>query len=140
MKKTKLSSCAIVFVTNDIEKTANYYRNVLGFRVVEHYDRKEKFAALYLDSVEIILVQAQFGSIQSNQVRYGAGFDAYLVPESPEAVEIFYDEIRTNGAKITQKPAMTTYGSLEFVFEDIEGRLIGVGCIKNEATFLGEIG
>ena len=140
MNNAKLNSCAIVFVTTDLGKTSNYYRDVLGFRVVEHHGRKEKFAALYRDSVEIILVQAQFGSIQSNREKYGAGFDAYLVPESPEAVEAFYEEIRARGAKITQQPGITTYGSLEFVLEDIEGRLIGVGCIKNEATFYGEIG
>jgi len=140
MDEAKLSNCAIVFVTLEIAKTATYYQDVLGFKVVEHYDRQEKFAALYRDSIEIILVQAQFGSIQSNRERYGAGFDAYLVPESPEAVEAFYKEIRARGAKIAQKPGMTTYGSVEFVLEDIEGRLIGVGCIKNEATFFGEIG
>jgi len=140
MNNAKLNSCAIVFVTTDLGKTSNYYRDVLGFRVVEHHGRKEKFAALYRDSVEIILVQAQFGSIQSNREKYGAGFDAYLVPECPEAVEVFYEEIRARGAKIAQQPGMTTYGSLEFVLEDIEGRLIGVGCIKNEATFFGEIG
>jgi len=120
MNNAKLSSCAIVFVTTDLVSTSNYYRDVLGFKVVEHYDRQEKFAALYRDSIEIILVQAQFGSIRSNREKYGAGFDAYLVPESPEAVETFYEEIRARGARIAQRPDMTSYGSLEFVLEDIE--------------------
>jgi hypothetical protein len=39
MKPPELSSCAIVFVTPEIEKTAGYYRDVVGFRVVEHFDR-----------------------------------------------------------------------------------------------------
>jgi catechol 2,3-dioxygenase-like lactoylglutathione lyase family enzyme len=140
MVNSKLSSCAIVFVTADIEKTAGYYRDILGFRVVERYDRQEKFAALYRDSVEIILVQLQFGTVRSNRVNYGAGYDAYLVPENPAAVEAFYSEIYARGAKIIQAPAMTSYGSLEFVFEDMDSRLIGVGCIRNEATFFGEVG
>ena len=138
MSNSKLSSCAIVLVTPDIESAARYYREVLGFRVVEHYEQAEKFAALYRDSVEIVLVQAQFGKVQPNRARYGAGFDAYLVPESPRAVDEFYEEIRARGAKIVQPPARTAYGSREFVLEDIDGRLIGVGCIQDEATFFGE--
>jgi uncharacterized glyoxalase superfamily protein PhnB len=140
MKKATLSSCAIVLVSGEIEKAASYYRDVLGFRVVEHYDFEEKFATLYRDSVEIIFVQAKFGIVQSNRTRYGAGFDAYLVPENPEAVQAFYTEIRDRGAKIVQEPTLTTYGSLEFVFEDLEGRLIGIGCIKDEGTFFGKVG
>ncbi len=140
MPQPTLSSCAIVFPTANIQKTADYYRDVLGFRVVEHYDRQEKFAALYRDSVEILLVQSRFGTVVSNRDRYGAGYDAYLVPESPEAVISFYEEIRDKGAKILQPPELTSYGSIEFVLEDIDSRLIGVGCIKEEKTFFEGIG
>jgi catechol 2,3-dioxygenase-like lactoylglutathione lyase family enzyme len=137
MSNSKLSSCAIVLVTPEIEKTASYYRGILGFRIVQHYNRQEKFAALYRDSVEIVLVQAQYGSVRSNLVNYGAGYDAYLVPENPDAVEAFFLEIQARGAKIMQPPAVTSYGSLEFVFEDIDGRSIGVGCIRDDDTFFG---
>jgi uncharacterized glyoxalase superfamily protein PhnB len=137
MSNPKLSSCAIVLITPHIENAANYYREALGFRVVEHYEQPEKFAALYRDAVEIVLVQAQFGTVRSNRAQYGAGFDAYLVPGSPRAVDEFYEEIKARGAKIVQPPAMTAYGSQEFVLEDIDGRLIGVGCIQDEAVFFG---
>ena len=140
MNKSKLSSCAIVLVSGKIEKAASYYRDVLGFRIVEHYDFEEKFAALYRDSIEIIFVQAKFGTMQSNRARYGAGFDAYLVPENPEAVQAFYTEIQNRRAKIVQELTLTAYGSLEFTLEDIEGRLIGIGCIKDERTFFGKVG
>ncbi len=137
MNNPKLSSCAIVLVTPGIENTASYYRDVLGFRVVEHYAQPEKFAALYRGSVEIVLVQSQFGTVRSNRAQYGAGYDAYLVPENPAAVDSFYAEIKARGAKIAQPPAKTAYGSREFVIEDIDGRLIGVGCIEDEAAFFG---
>lgn len=127
----------MVLVTPRIENTAGYYRDVLGFRVVEHYAQPEKFAALYRDAVEIVLVQSQFGTVRSNRAQYGAGYDAYLVPESPAAVDTFYAEIKARGAKIAQPPARTSYGSREFVLEDVDGRLIGVGCIEDEATFFG---
>ncbi len=135
MPNAKLSSCAIVFVTPNIELTAQYYHDVLGFRVVEHYQRVEKFAALYRDAVEIVLVQAAYGTVQSNQTRYGAGYDAYLVPESIEAVRAFHDEIAARGALIVQPPVLTSYGSIEFVFEDCDGRRLGVGLIRDETVF-----
>jgi len=137
MGKSRLSSCAIVFVTPDIESAATYYQDILGFRVVEHYDRQEKFAALYRDAVEIVLVQAQHRTVKSNLENYGAAYDAYLVPESVEAVDAFYLEIRAKGAKIVRPPTMTAYGSREFMFEDIDGRLIGVGRIRDKETFFG---
>jgi len=135
MNPSKLAASAIIFVTSEVEKTAAYYRDVLGFRVVEHYDLPEKFAALYRDVVEIVVMQALHGTVRSNRANYGAGFDAYLVPETLEAVTGFHDEIEAKGAKIVQPPALTAYGSLEFVFEDIDGRQIGVGLIKNEEVF-----
>jgi catechol 2,3-dioxygenase-like lactoylglutathione lyase family enzyme len=137
MSNPRLSSCAIVFVTPDIEKTARYYHDILGFRVVEHYHQQEKFAALYRDAVKVLLVQSQYGIVKPNRENYGAGYDAYLVPETVEAVNAFYLEIKAKGARITQPPAMTSYGSCEFVFEDTDGRLIGVGRITDEEMFFG---
>ena len=135
MLASKLSSCAIVFVTRDLVNATRYYRNVLGFRAVEHNGRAEKFTALYRDAVEIILVQAQHGTLQPNQAAYGAGYDAYLVPESLTAVQAFHDEIKSKGADIVQSPSPTSYGSLEFVFADCDGRLIGVGLIRDMNIF-----
>jgi len=135
MSPSKLTSCAIVFITPDLGNATRYYRDVLGFRAVEHTARAEKFTALYRDAVEIVLVQSRHGNIQSNQSAYGAGYDVYLVPESLAAVQAFHDEIKSKGATIVQPPVLTSYGSLEFVFEDIDGRLIGVGLIRDEDVF-----
>jgi catechol 2,3-dioxygenase-like lactoylglutathione lyase family enzyme len=135
MNFSKLNSCAIVFVTPDLGNATRYYRDVLGFRAVEHGGRAEKFTALYRDAVEILLVQAQHGAIQSNHAAYGAGYDAYLVPESLAAVQAFHAEIKSKGAAIVQPPTLTSYGSLEFVFSDCDGRWIGVGLIRDTDIF-----
>ncbi|MFB3895044.1 MAG: VOC family protein [bacterium] len=132
---SRLVNLAAVFVTPDIKRTAIYYRDILGFRVVEHYDNAEPFAALYRDEVEIIIVRSQFGEVLSNQKRFGAGYDVYLSPESVEGVDTLYSEFKEKGAKIVSSPALTPYGSREFVIEDIDGRLIGIGCIKHRDVF-----
>jgi len=77
---TRLTNAAVIVVTPDARATAAWYRDILGFRVVEHYDAEEAFAAAYRDSVEIVFVQATRGELQPNRVRHGAGFDVYLSP------------------------------------------------------------
>jgi len=115
LSRAKLDNAAAVFITPDIRRTAAYYREVLGFAVVEHYDAEEVFAAIYRDSVEILLVQARHGEFQPNAVRYGAGYDIYLDPDSVEGVDSVSEELKAKGARIVREPAMTPYGTYEFV-------------------------
>jgi catechol 2,3-dioxygenase-like lactoylglutathione lyase family enzyme len=135
MSYSRLSNGIIVFVTSDVRKTATYYQDILGFRAVEHYDKEEPFAALYRDAAEIVIVQAKYGDVVSNRVRYGAGYDAYLDPESVEDVDVLYADLKEKGATIISPPAVTAYGSYEFVIEDIDGRLIGIGKIRDSEVF-----
>jgi catechol 2,3-dioxygenase-like lactoylglutathione lyase family enzyme len=138
MSQARLVNAVVVFIAPDARKTAKYYRDVLGFRVVEHFDKEESFAALYRDEIEIIVVQSRFGNVTPNQLRYGAGYDAYLDPEDPEDVDTLYTEWTQKGAKIVHLPRLTSYGCYEFVLEDIDGRRIGVGRIKDSNLFFRE--
>jgi len=140
MSPAKLVNAVITFITTDVEKTATYYHYVLGFRLVTHYDNAEPFAAMYRDSVEIVVVQAKFGEILPNRTRFGAGYDAYLDPDTVGGVDEFYKEWKEKGARIAVEPFVTPYGSYEFVIEDIDGRLIGVGRIKEKEVFFGPSG
>jgi len=135
LRKARLNSAAAVFITPDVRRTAEYYRDVLGFRVVEHYDAEEAFAAIYRDSIEILLVQARRGEFAPNRVRYGAGFDIYLAPGTLQGVDALHAEWKAKGARIQHEPAMTSYGTYEFVVEDADGRLIGIGQIRDPETF-----
>jgi catechol 2,3-dioxygenase-like lactoylglutathione lyase family enzyme len=135
MAEYKLVNCAAVLVVPDVRKTADWYREKLGFRVVEKFDSPEPFAAIYRDSIELVLVQSKFGAVERNRIRYGAGYDAFLAPESPEGVDGVHAEFAGRGVRIVQAPAWTPYGVYEFVFEDADGRWIGVGCIRGAASF-----
>jgi len=75
------------------------------------------------------------GTIESNMRKYGNGFDAYIDTDTIEGVDIIYKEFTKKGVKILSEPKMTDYGSYEFVFEDIDGRNIGMGLIKNEKEY-----
>ena len=135
---SKLVNCAPVFVCPDVKKTAVYYKNILGFKSVEHFDHKEPFAALYRDAVEIIVVQSRFGEVLSNRKRHGAGYDVYLDPEEVEGVDMLYTELKDKGARIVRSPHRTPYATYEFLVEDIDGRIIGIGRIEDKKKFFGE--
>jgi uncharacterized glyoxalase superfamily protein PhnB len=135
MERAVLDNIAPVLVSSDLRRTAEYYRDVLGFELVENYENVEPFATLYRDSVEIVVVQAARGRVESNFARYGAGFDVYLDTDELSGVDLFYEELLERGARIAAAPAMTPYGSYEFVLEDIDGRRIGIGRIKDEGVF-----
>ena len=139
MAKVKLDNGVIIFISPDIEKTVTYYQDIFGFKAVTHYENEEKFAALYRDNVEIIVVQSRKGDIISNLERYGAGYDAYLDPEDIKGVDAIYDELNQKGADIITEPTVTSYGCYEFAVKDTDGRLIGIGKIKDNNTFFKSI-
>ncbi|MGC9974852.1 MAG: VOC family protein [Gaiellaceae bacterium] len=133
--KARLDNIAPVLVSPDVRRTAGFYCDVLGFEAVEHYEAPEPFVTLYRDSVEIVVVQAAHGQVESNVVRYGAGYDVYLDSEDLAGIDLLYDELIAKSAHIVSEPKLTPYGSYEFVLEDIDGRRIGIGRIKDKDVF-----
>ena len=76
-----------IFHVPDIKKTAEYYVRKLGFSAVEYLNCKEPHICLYLDKIEIILLQANTDRIQTNRDLYGYGYDAYLYTDDQKSLE-----------------------------------------------------
>ena len=130
----RFRNIAPVFVSANVQATVNYYVEVLGFKYSKHFDKRDVFASIYRDKVEIIVVQRRTGEVQSNETRYGAGYDAYINPSTLEGVEQIYQEYREKGVLLLTSPHRTEYGSVEFAIEDIDGRRIGIGLISDTET------
>ncbi len=124
-----------VFVADNVKKTLEYYANTLGFKYSDHTDSAERFATVYRDSIEIILVEKKKGAVASNMGRYGNGEDAYICPDTVESVDELYNEFAQKGVKIINKPELKPYGSYEFKIEDIDGRQIGIGRVADRERF-----
>ena len=88
--RARLVNVAAIFVAPNLKRTVEYYRDVFGFELFEHHEAADAFATLYRDSVEIVVVQARFGEVESNTARYGAGYDVYLDPEDVAGVDALY--------------------------------------------------
>lgn len=113
-----------VFPVPDIGKTAEYYRQQLGFRRVDYLDAKEKHICLYRDGVEIILTDSGGRKVIPNRELYGYGGDAYVIVREQELLQREYEE---KGVKIVRSLHKTDYHNREFVIEDIDGRWIYFG-------------
>lgn len=112
-----------VFPCEDIEKTAEYYERVLGFRAVKYLDVSEPHICLYRDKIEIILTCAN-NSVKPNHLLYGYGYDAYFYTREQEQL---FEEFSKNGAKVEKPLCTTDYRNREFVVEDVDGRWLAFG-------------
>ena len=119
-----LYSLLAVFPTPNIEETAKYYNEIMGFRIVKYLDAKEPHICLYRDCTEIVLTQANSKKVFPNRELYGYGNDAYFITDNQEALQ---NEFMSKGAKIVRLLHKTDYSNLEFVLEDIDGRWIAFG-------------
>jgi predicted lactoylglutathione lyase len=124
-----------VLISDDVQRTIEFYAKKLGFQFADHQDKDENFASIYRDSIELIIVKRRKGEIQSNNERYGKGFDAYFIPRTEKEVDDFYEEFSNNDVKIIEKPRITSYGCYEFEFQDIDRRNIGIGIIVNREVY-----
>lgn len=116
------SSC--IFPTPDIQRTAAFYQEKLGFRAVAYLESDQPHICLYRDGVEIILTQADSAAVKPNRILYGYGYDAYLYTCSQAALQ---ETFRAAGVKLVKPLARTDYGNTEFVLEDIDGRWLAFG-------------
>ena len=117
-----MSHC--VFPCPNIELTASFYVNALGFRAVEHLAAREPHICLYRDDTEIILTSANTERVFPNRELYGYGYDAYFITKNQEELQ---NEFVHNGAKLVKPLQLADYNNLEFVIEDIDGRWLAFG-------------
>ena len=120
-----LIGLSAILPCEDIEKTAEFYENKLGFTSKKYLEAKEPHICLYRDSVEIILIKILKGTFRPNHTLYGYGYDLYFYTKDQERFE---QELSKNGVKFIKRLNVTDYNNKEFVIEDCDGRYIAFGC------------
>lgn len=105
------------FVVPDVTSAAEYYRDVLGFRILGYFQDPPVFAMVARDAVEIHFGKADDGAAASPNVlrRRGLGLDAYIWVNDLDAL---HAELKGRGAKIIEAPAVRVYKCYEMVVED----------------------
>lgn len=113
----RLTMVSPQFIVPDVTSAAEYYRDVLGFRILGYFQDPPVFAMVARDAVEIHFAKADDGAAASPNVlrRRGLGLDAYIWVNDLDAL---HAELKGRGAKIIEAPAVRVYKCYEMVVED----------------------
>lgn len=112
-------SVAPQFVVRDVVKTAEYYRDQLGFTILGFFADPPIFAMVARDSVEIHLGKCDGEVVQVNEsVRNGLGTDAYIWVSDVQGI---FDELSKKDVEIVDGPIKRVYDVTEVVIKDCNG-------------------
>lgn len=107
------------FVVPDVVKTAEYYRDKLGFEILGYFLDPPVYAMVRRDSAEIHFGKADGEQIQTNEmVRKGLGTDAYIFVTD---VNGLFEEFTRNGVEIVGGPTKRPYDCVEITVKDCNG-------------------
>jgi predicted enzyme related to lactoylglutathione lyase len=113
------------FVVPDVVTAAEYYRDVLGFRIRGYFLDPPIYAIVARDSVEIHFGKADTGTAASpNTQRREGSIDAYIWVND---LDPLYAELKERGAKIVKPPVTQVYKCYEMIVEDALGFRLAFG-------------
>ena len=130
---TTISFVAAVpqFTVPDLVRTAEYYRDVLGFQIAGYWDGERVslvpetppvFAIVWRDQVQVFFNRADQPDVR---IRPAEGApDAYL---RVIGIDALAEELRTRGADILDGPEDRVYGQRELVVTDCNGLILCFG-------------
>jgi predicted enzyme related to lactoylglutathione lyase len=116
-RKAELKSVAPQLVVTDVVKTAEYYRDVLGFTILGYFGEPPIYSIVRREGVEIHFGRGETGGVSNRSVRSGS-FDLYIWVSDIEAI---FKELTAKGADIIEGPVRRVYESVEVVVNDCNG-------------------
>lgn len=122
-KKTQFRTVMPVLIVDNLEKTAHYYQDILGFHIDFIWESPSGFASLSRDDIAINLKQSNPpGQGRSN--KEGKGVDIYFCVSD---LDILLKEFREKNARIVMEPTNQVYGVRELYVEDCNGYVLCFG-------------
>ena len=122
--RPKMIGIAPQIVVPDVTKTAEYYRDVLSFRIIGYFLDPPVYAMVEREGVQIHFAKSDSSEIKVNEdVRKGTTDFVIWVPE----IDAFFDELKLRGADIVEGIVKRVYGSREFIVRDCNGYKILFG-------------
>jgi len=118
----RFDSAVPQFTVPDVVRTAEYYRDVLGFQIAGYWSTPPVFAIVWRDKVEVFFNQAR--GTEARTGRAPGAYDAYLRVAGVEALAA---ELRARGADIVEGPVLRVYEQRELVVRDCNGLVLTFG-------------
>jgi hypothetical protein len=119
------------FTVPDLVRTAEYYRDALGFQIAGYWDGEQVTLAADPPPVFAIVrrdhVQVFFNRADQPDVRTGRAQGAYDAYVRVTGIDALAEELRTRGADILDGPEDRVYGQRELVVRDCNGLVLAFG-------------
>jgi predicted enzyme related to lactoylglutathione lyase len=118
--KEQLKSVSPCLLVDDVVKSAEYYRDVLGFHFDRYWGEPPCFVILLRDSIEISLSNpGGSGFVRPNRkVHRDTPWDTYVWVND---LSTLHQELQSKGAKVIRGPEETFYHAREIEIEDCNG-------------------
>lgn len=124
MNRPKLIGIAPLLVVPDVVTTACYYRDILGFKIIDYFLDPPVYAMVEREGFQIHFAKSDQAVIYTNENMRKATPDLILwVPE----IDAFYEELKSRNADIVEGIVKRVYGSREIILRDCDGHKILVG-------------
>lgn len=126
-QKARLLGINPYFLVDDVYKSAEYYRDVLGFSFDQFWGEPPRFVMVRRDGLMIMLRQPLEGgktTMRPNKLGIEHSFDAYAYVDD---VDGLYTELKERGAALLHEPHDQPHDCREFEAEDLNGYVICFG-------------
>ena len=119
------------FAVPDLARTAEYYRDVLGFEISGFWDgeratqepeRTPVFLIVRRDDVQVFFNRSDRPDVITRRAE--GGYDAYF---RVRGVDALASDLRARGAEILDGPEERVYGQREVVIKDCNGLVLAFG-------------
>jgi catechol 2,3-dioxygenase-like lactoylglutathione lyase family enzyme len=119
------------FTVPDVVRTAEYYRDALGFQITGYWDGERVtmeadpppvFGIVSRDDIQIFFNRADRAEVRTG--RTDGAYDVYL---SVTGIDALARELKTRGAEIIDGPVDRIYGNRELVVRDCNGLILCFG-------------
>ena len=110
------------FTVPDVVRTAEYYRDVLGFQIAGYWGEPPLFAIVCRDKVEVFFNRADQAEVRTGRAR--GAYDAYV---HIVGIETLAEELRERGAEVIEGPVFRVYEQRELVVRDCNGLVLAFG-------------
>ena len=122
--QAQMRSVAPVLLVADVQKTAAYFRDALGFTIPRFWGDPPTFTIANREGLEVMLNQVAPGEAFKPNADYDGRYDAYFWVRDADAL---HAEMSAKGADIVCPPSDEPYMMREFQVRDPDGHLLAFG-------------
>lgn len=125
MSSSKITGSAPVLLVSDVIKSAEWYRDKLGFSYEKYFGEPPSFCILDRNDFRLMICQVKNQKdIRPNWKIVNKMWDVYFWVDDAEAI---YKELKDSGATIDYELYITSYNVKEFGINDPDGYDIAFG-------------